>query len=138
MIDISVIELIPQREPMVMITAVESRHETGIISSLNILDSNLFVDDRGRLTESGMLENIAQTAAAHVGLACKEKGVPVPVGFIGSMDQVDLSRNPNVGDVIFTRIDVLQEVFNVTLISGSVTLGGETLLNCKMKIVVNP
>lgn len=138
MIDIPVIELIPQREPMVMLSEIEGRHENGVTSVLHLTDENLFVDDNGFFTESGMLENIAQTAAAHVGLICKEKGLPVPVGFIGSMDNVELKGHASAGQSVTTTIDVLQEVFNVTLIQGVCELNGEVLLQCKMKIVINP
>lgn len=137
MLEIPVTELIPQRFPMIMISAVEEHRDKFIRTQLSIQEENIFVQD-GLFSESGMLENVAQTAAAHVGLVCKAKGIPVPVGFIGSMDKVELFGYAPSGSQLATEVDVVQEVFNVSIIEGRVYLKDELLLKCKMKIVIDP
>ena len=67
-------DYIPQREPIVMVSALLSANKEEAVSEFNITDDNIFCQD-GYLTESGIIENIAQTAAAMTGFnAVQNKG----------------------------------------------------------------
>ena len=129
--------LIPQRKPIVMVDQVVGHSKTGIVTEFEILDSNYFVED-GVFTESGLLENIAQTAACKVGLECKLASKKVPLGFIGSINRVKISKLPEPTDILTTEVEILQEIFNISLISGKCFLNGDLLLECHMKIVIDP
>ncbi len=132
-----VISLIPQRPPMVMISSVVSA-DTGKLASRFLIGADCLFVDGENLTESGMLENIAQTAAAMVGLACLEKNVPVPLGFIGGINKIKVHQLPSVGQELYTEVEILQEVMHITLIQGKCFCEGGLLLECHMKIVINP
>ncbi len=66
MSDENVLSLIPQRPPFVMIDRLVSSDADIIKTSFKITGDNIFVTD-GRFREPGLLENIAQTAAARAG-----------------------------------------------------------------------
>ena len=75
-----------------------------------------------------------QSAAARVGFIFKSKQQPIPIGYIGSVNNFELNKLPQVGDDISTTIEIIQEVFNITLIKASCCIGDEEIASCKMKI----
>ena len=86
------------------------------------------------MSECGLIEHIAQSAAARVGFIFKSKQQPIPIGYIGSVNNFELNKLPQVGDDISTTIEIIQEVFNITLIKASCYIGDEEIASCKMKI----
>ena len=56
--------LLPQKPPMVMVDALVEFTELSAVTRLVVRPDNIFVQN-GRLAEPGLVENIAQTAAAH-------------------------------------------------------------------------
>lgn len=78
--------LIPQRPPMVMIDRFYGIEENTSWSGLTVTPDNLFCRD-GVLQETGIIEHIAQSAAARVGYIYMLREEPVPLGFIGSVEK---------------------------------------------------
>lgn len=126
---------IPQKPPIVMIDEVISCSEKEIVSRLEVTENNMFVLD-GKLTESGLVENIAQTAAAKVGYECHQRNIPVPVGFIGGVSKVHVVDLPPIGAQIETTVVIKNDVMNVTIISGHSKVGDQDLISCEMKILI--
>ncbi|SFX92717.1 3-hydroxyacyl-ACP dehydratase [Cytophaga hutchinsonii] len=133
--DKNVIQYIPQRPPIVMISTLVSAEKNVTETELEIPAHGLFVKD-GVLHEPGLIENVAQTAAAGVGYACTLTSQPVPVGFIGAVKNLEIDYLPKVGDVLETRVEVLEEIFDMTLIKGESFVKGKRVLTCEMKIVL--
>lgn len=134
--DPAVIELIlPQRPPILMIDTVLRVEENKVVTSLTIREDDLFID-RGRFSESGMLENIAQTVAARPGYYYYKLQEPAPVGYIGDIKKFNVYRQPNVGQTITTEVEVVGEAFGVTLVTGKILLEGEVIADCRMKTVI--
>jgi predicted hotdog family 3-hydroxylacyl-ACP dehydratase len=65
-------ELLPQSHPMVMIDQFVSSNEKTTVTSFHIKPDNILLLD-GKLSEAGIIENIAQTAAARSGYEAKKK-----------------------------------------------------------------
>jgi predicted hotdog family 3-hydroxylacyl-ACP dehydratase len=86
--------------------------------------------------EPGLLENIAQTAAAQMGYICKKKGSPVPLGYIASIKNLIVHSLPPVGAMLTTSIQVTNHVLNVILLEGIVRLEGAIVCQCEMRIFV--
>ena len=68
----NILELIPQRPPMVMIDRLMSCDEKQVVTELLIRPDNIFIDHKG-FTSPGLMENIAQTAAARTGYLLKNQ-----------------------------------------------------------------
>lgn len=136
--DPEILSLIPQRPPFVMIDSffAQSVHEKGGTSALKITEANIFVEN-GLLTEPGLIENIAQTAAARIGYICKTENKPVPLGYIGAVQKLEISGLPKIDEEIKTEIQIINEVFNVTIIGGKITCEGKLLVQCEMKIFIS-
>jgi predicted hotdog family 3-hydroxylacyl-ACP dehydratase len=120
-----------------MVDTLYSCDEKGSTSGLTINDENIFCED-GIFSESGMMENIAQTAAMHAGYLCKKNNVPVPVGFIGAVKNLEVFAFPKAGNKIVTTIQIENEVFGITLISGKVVCEDKLMASAEMKIVIKP
>ncbi len=101
-----------------------------------IRQDNIFVND-DTLSECGIIEHIAQSAAARVGFIFKSRGKEIPLGYIGSVNDFTLVKSPRVNDVIETEITVIQEVFNITLIEAICHVGNEKIASCRMKIFLD-
>ncbi|MBP5478896.1 MAG: pseudouridylate synthase [Bacteroidaceae bacterium] len=133
---IDVHELLPQQEPFVMIGTLVKFDMTRTVTELTIPADNLFVDN-GYFSASGLIENIAQTCAARIGYVNKYillKGIQL--GFIGAIRNLQVNELPKVGDTITTTVDVLEEVFGMTLANAVVTCGDKVLVTSEMKIAV--
>lgn len=131
----TILDYIPQRPPMVMVDElIQCDHETAT-SSFQIIAGNIFVDDK-KFTESGLIENIAQTAAAMVGYQCALKKIPVPIGFIAAVKDLKINFMPAVPSTIQTSVRVTNNVMNVTIIEGRIEQTGKLLCICEMKILI--
>ena len=117
-----ILGLIPQRPPIVMVDSFFGIEENCSYSGLTITSDNIFCE-AGKLQEPGVIEHIAQSAAARIGFIYTRQGAQVPLGFIGSVDKLKIYNLPEVGIKLFTEITVVQEVFDITLVSAQVKAG---------------
>ncbi|WP_018108798.1 hypothetical protein [Bacteroides propionicifaciens] len=129
----SLLSLIPQRAPIIMVDKFRGLEDDISLSNLTILDDNIFIEGQS-FTESGLIEHIAQSAAARIGYIYKLKNEEVPIGYIGSVDKLTIRSFPKVGDILDTQIRVLQEIFGLTLIYAEVYIGTTLIASCNMKI----
>lgn len=130
-----ILGLIPQRPPIVMVDSFFGIEENCSYSGLTITSDNIFCEE-GKLQEPGIIEHIAQSAAARIGFIYTRQGAQVPLGFIGSVDKLKIYNLPEVGIKLFTEITVVQEVFDITLVSAQVKAGEELIAECRMKIFI--
>ena len=128
-------ELIPQRPPFVMIDKLLSFDMTVTVTQLEIRADNVFCKD-GRLSAEGMMENIAQTCAARMGYINLTKNEAVKIGVIGAVNNFEVFRTPKVGDVIVTTIEVIEEMFQITMVKATIKCGDETIVQGNMKIAL--
>ena len=132
---IDIHRLLPQQEPFVMIDRLVHYDPVRTITTLEVRPDNIFNDD-GHLSVAGLNENIAQTCAARMGYISFSSGDKVKIGVIGAITGFSVSRTPKVGEVLTTTIDVVQEVFNVTLVHAAVTVGEEVIAETDLKIAL--
>ena len=133
--DIPLNELIPQRPPFVMIDRLLSSDAVYSVTELEVRNDNIFVEDE-QLTASGLIENIAQTCAARIGYINLNNGGTVKIGVIGSISNLNVTRTPKVGERLTTTIQLLEEVFNVTMVHASIMIGDEEIVSANMKIAL--
>ena len=132
----NILELIPQRPPFVMVDKLINFTETTTLANLRIQADNIFVEN-GLFKEPGLIENIAQTAAARAGYIAKTHNTAVQVGYIGAVNNLQIFALPKTGDELFTEITIENQIFDVTLISGKITCNNGVVAECKMKIFIN-
>lgn len=129
----NILEYIPQRPPIVMVSEILECTQKSITTIFNIPKRNIFVAD-GYLQEAGVIENIAQSAAAMTGYQAMTNNSTVKRGFIGSVKKLTIEKLPIAGEAINTEINVITEVMNATVIEGAVFQNNEKIANCEMNI----
>lgn len=130
-----ILKYIPQRDPMVMIDRFYGIHEGCSYSSMLVRADNLFCEN-GMLTESGIIEHIAQSAAIRSGYEHISRNETVPVGFIGSVSKLQLFSLPSVGSELQTILRIEAEMMNIILISAQTEANGQPVAACQMKIAL--
>jgi len=123
---------IPQKPPMVMVERLLLASGSETITSFTIRPGNVFTAD-GRFTEPGLIENMAQTAAAGSG-AMQEAGSAPRTGFIGGIRDLLITELPEVGDEIITRVTVEHTVMDASVVQAEVRLNSRLIASCGMKI----
>jgi len=125
--------LLPQKPPFVMIDQLLHSDEIITRSSFRITEDNVFTIN-GQFTEAGLMENMAQTAAARAGYMAGLENKPVKVGYIGSVKNLEIFGLPQTNDNILTEIKIEDQVFNVSIISGRVWCNDKLIAQCEIKI----
>lgn len=134
--DFDVTELLPQHPPFIMVDKLTYYDLLKSVTVFMVREDNLFCKD-GIMEEAGLIENIAQTCAAKTGyrdMTEPERDGVVKIGFIGMIKRMDIYRNPHVGEQLTTTVEILEEVFNSTLVGTKVEVGDELIATCEMKI----
>ena len=131
---IDVLTLLPQRPPFVMIDRLTHYDEVVTTTCFTLREDNLFMED-GILNSCALMENIAQTCAARMGyINLHVHGEHVKLGFIGSIKGFQVIRQARQGEVLTTSIEVIQEIFQVTMVRAEVKVGDELIATAEMRI----
>jgi hypothetical protein len=128
--------LIPQGPPFVMLDSFSFTDEKNSHALLRVREGNIFVEN-GLFTEPGLVENIAQTAAARMGYICHKEERPVPIGYIGAIQNLWIGALPKINEEIKTEVTVKNQIFNVTVIEGIIRSHDTILVQCEMKIFIS-
>jgi predicted hotdog family 3-hydroxylacyl-ACP dehydratase len=127
---------IPQRYPFVMIDKLISANETQFESEFEITGENIFLKN-GILSESALIENIAQTCAAGFGYLGSQNGEEAgKLGFIGAVSRLEVKKVAKENDVVKTKITIISTFDTIHLVEGTAFRENEELVSCQMKIVV--
>jgi predicted hotdog family 3-hydroxylacyl-ACP dehydratase len=98
--------------------------------------NNIFVDN-GYFSASCMMENIAHTCAARVGFYNKYVlHNEVQIGFIGAIRNYMIHELPAVGTVIHTKVDIIQDIFGMTLANATIVSGDKVFVTAEVKLSV--
>ena len=124
---------IPQRPPFVMVGEVLQADAKFSKTSFTIAADNLFVAD-DIFTEPGLVENMAQTAAAGTGYRYHQKGEQVPVGFIAAIKALKIYDRPKVGTTLYTEVEITHTLMNVHVVVATVYVNDKKIASCEMKI----
>lgn len=124
---------IPQAEPFVMIDELTAAAETLTETVFTVRSGHLFVED-GCFTEPGLIENMAQTAAAGTGYRSIQANEQPPVGFIGAIKNLQIDMLPRTGDTIHTSVSFLAQVMNAHIVQAQVKLKEKIIASAEFKI----
>ncbi|MGM9747718.1 MAG: pseudouridylate synthase [Candidatus Cryptobacteroides sp.] len=132
-IHFDILELIPQRKPFLFVDELIDFEQDSSLTTFRVPEDGILVRN-GRLSEAGLLENIAQSCAARIGYINKINNKTILQGVIGSVKDFKVEFLPEVGSVLTTRIEVLNEVFGITLVNARSECASGTAATCQMKI----
>lgn len=133
--DQAVIDLLPQKPPMVMLDSLLYADETKCRSGLSIRAGHLFCDEN-KFREPGLIENMAQTSAIQASYLAQQTGKQPPAGFIAGIKRLKIKTLPQIGARIETEIEIVQQVLDIRVINARVFVGEQEIASCEMKILV--
>ena len=133
--DIPITNLIPQRPPFVMVDRVLSCDMTDAVTEFVVREDNIFLDDM-MLAPTGIIENIAQSCAARMGCVNMQQKESVKLGFIGDIRNSQILRRPKCHEKMTTYVNIIEEIFNLTLASVTVKIDDEVISTARIKIAL--
>jgi len=128
-------ELIPQREPIIMIDAFYGCTATDGYTGFSVYPENIFCH-KGFFSTPGLIEHIAQSASAFIGYMAITQSKPVRIGYIGEIKNYHKFYQPCIGNELRTVIHILSEVMGITLISAETKVEDRLAASCQMKIAL--
>lgn len=134
--DIDIIKIIPQRPPFVMIDKLIYSDAKCGRGKLFIQETNLLCKN-GFFREAGIIEFIAQTAAAHMGYFQISEKQKVREGYIGAVKNLIINYLPLVNTEIQSEIVVDTEIMGYTIVIGKVIQENNLLAECEMRIILD-
>jgi len=134
--DIPITSLIPQRPPFVMVDRVLSCDLSEAVTEFTVREDNIFLDD-GLLSPAGIIESMAQSCAARMGCVNRMHGEAVKIGFIGDIRNCQIIRQPRCQEVLSTHVNIIEDVFNLTLANVTVNAGDEVIATARIKIALS-
>ncbi|HET8574073.1 MAG TPA: hypothetical protein VFL76_09395 [Edaphocola sp.] len=128
---------LPQAPPFEMIDLLTAANDHESHSQFLIRKDNIFVIN-GIFTEPGIIENMAQTAAAGIGYQAmtKQQATP-PIGFIGQIKNLNIYHLPAVGSQISTAIIIENSILNVRVLRGKVLMAQQLIAEGSFKVFIN-
>ncbi len=127
--------LIPQREPIIMIDKIIGHSNEKTSTSFIIKETNIFVED-GFFRSSGLIEHIAQSSAARMGMETINQGKKPFLGYIASIKNLSINRLPEVGETILTDIIQTNQINNIIVIRGESKIDDIVVSNCELKVFI--
>jgi len=131
--EVNILDLIPQRAPFLMVDGLLAIDSSSATSVFRITDAHILVQD-GRLQESGILENVAQTAAALQGFRMRDGDREIKKGYIGGIKNLEILSLPETGDLLTTEVHELHNVMNASILYGEVRIGAKKIASCEIKV----
>ena len=127
--------LIPQREPIIMIDKIVSHSDEKTITSLTINETNIFVE-KNIFQSSGLIEHIAQSSAARMGIQTAEEAKKSLLGYIASIKNMMIYRLPEVGETILTEIIITNQINNVIMVKGESKVENIVVSSGELKVFI--
>lgn len=128
-------KVIPQRKPFIMIENLLFCSEKEAGTSLNIECDNCLAEN-GHFSSAGILENMAQTAAAYLGYDAYLHNLPAPIGFIAAVKNFEIKQLPKVNSQITTHIKYEEEILNIHVVQASVNQNNEEIAHAELRIFI--
>lgn len=130
MIMTEVAELLPQREPYILIDHITDVSADGATTLYKIKEESPFVQD-GKMQAAGVIENVAQTCAAHIGYYNRHN---IRIGVIGAVPTMQITRLPRVGEIVETTVTFTASAFNISQAEAVVCCASSPIAKGTLKI----
>ena len=127
--------LIPQRDPIIMIDKIIGHSDKKTSTSLTIKETNIFVEEN-IFQSSGLIEHIAQSSAARMGIQTTEEGKHPLLGYIASVKNMMIKRLPEVGETILTEIVITNQINNIIVVKGESKVDNIVVSSCELKVFI--
>ena len=143
--ELNVHNFLPHRPPMLMVDELLTLTRDTVSSSFKVNKDCPFVDASGNLSESGLIENNAQTCSSIVGQKFFAEddleGTSAKVlGFISVIKKAKIYAVPKISDTIITKASLLSRLntgkFIMCTMQTSTFNNEELIVDCTMNLII--
>lgn len=144
--DIDIKDFLPHRAPMLMVKDLLAITETEVKTNFTIYKDCVFVTTKGNLSETGLIENAAQTSSAIVGQSYfddddkKGEGNKL-VGYISAIKKASIYKLPNINDTLITKAKLVSRMdtgaITICTITAQTFNKEELIVNCTMNFLIH-
>jgi len=136
--NIDVEELLPQTKPFVFVDKlIDFDYDTYACKTSFTIEKDCLLLEDGKLSEAGILENIAQTCAVQIGFVNKYiLKKDIQIGFIGAVKNIKISNFAYMGNRLETTINILTEFADMKIASCRVSSNNVTIAEGELKIAL--
>lgn len=125
-----------QQRPFRFVDTLESWDPKTTVTGFSI-EPDVLLLENGLLSEAGLLEHMAQSCAARIGYETVYiKHEPVKIGFIGQVKDYKIARLPRVGERLRTTVELVSDVFGISLCDVSVRSGDQFIAKASLKTAI--
>jgi 3-hydroxymyristoyl/3-hydroxydecanoyl-(acyl carrier protein) dehydratase len=137
---IQITNLLPQAPPFLFVDKiVDFNYETYACKTSFLITENCLLTEDNRLTEAGLLENIAQTCATQIGFVNKYiLKKDIQIGFIGAVKNVKITTFAHFGETLETHIEILTEFADMKIANCKVCVGNQIIAEGEIKLALKP
>ena len=139
----NVTKLLPHQDPFVLISHLVEMVGSMAITQFVISEDHILIENE-YLSEVGLLENLAQTAALSAGYAyftnqsTEMDQYEAPMGYMGSIKKIQMKRQPHYSEKLETRTLLIRSIRSdqteVVFCIGKVCSGNEVLAHGEFKL----
>ena len=130
-------EIIPQREPMIMIDDVMECSPGSGICRKTISEDDPFIIE-GNMPRQFLIEMIAQSVAAINGISFREKSSePVPEGYLVGVKNFQVQKKIPCGRELQIKVTEESSLGNISIFFGEVFSGDDLIASGSLKFYLN-
>jgi len=138
---IEIRNFLPHRDPMLMVDLIIAIDDQSVETTFVVTEKCIFVEN-GCFSESGLIENAAQTCSAIVAQNYFVEGAtPVQlVGFIGAIKKLSIKELPLVNQTLISKAKLISKMdtedFVLCLIECTIFAEEKVLLETEMNLFI--
>ena len=125
-----------------MVDGFEEGDAGSAATTLNVCADNYFMLPDGTMSETGLIEHLAQSCSALAGAQALKQASPSgegmesrpPVGLIGEVKHFKCHRRPHAGELVRSTVTFGLTFGNVTLATGQACVDEEPIADIQLKI----
>ncbi len=128
---------LPQKRPFIMVDKICNANESECCTETSISEENIMVKN-GVFIEAGILENIAQTCACHIGFVeihIRENPI-IRIGVVAQIKGLEITRYPQTGEVITTNVKENENFGDVSIYTATISSEGEPIAQGELRVVL--
>ena len=142
---IDIKKFLPHRPPLLLVSNMPHIDEDSVITEFQITDDCVFVKN-GKFSETGIIENAAQTSSAIVGQSYFDRddleGTSNKlVGYISAIKKAVIHQLPQVGDTLLSKAKLVSrydsEDLSICTIDCSSFRNDDLIVDCTLNFLIH-
>ena len=144
--NINIKNFLPHRKPMLMATITPYLDQDSVVTHFEIDENCVFLTSKGRLSETGVIENAAQASTAIVGQSYFDDGDldgvgNKIVGYISAIKKAEIYQLPKVGELLVTKADLISRydtgTMSICTVKSSTFRNDDLIVACTFNFMIH-